>query len=519
MKNILSHIYCHSFAYFIIAAGVLIQLYLISQPLSFLLSDILSDDAFYYFEIARNVASGVGSTFDGITHTNGYHPLWLLVLIAIYTVSAGSGLVLPIKIALLTAVCFNIITSVLLYRILGSYTKNEKVRAFLLSLWVLNPFVLYETVNGLETSLALCLLMLFIYLLKHSEVAMKNTRSLLLGLVAGFMILARVDMVFYFIAFLAWVILIKGPRAGARPFLTSGIVASIVVVPWFLWNIFGFGMLLTSAAEGTTLVNHTLARQSGVGLLYEIKHVIYHLNYYWYEVLQTTGIPMLTIFFAGVLLGMIVWKNCSFPKSIKRVPIEWSLLLGFSMLFFADAGLRFVGRTWYFISFNILVVLLFAVVLPRLYDKLPYRQIMLAGLSILVAGCFVIGWHKELDYRMSNQLAIYEAAQWIDRELPESSVVGAFNAGVLGYFLDIPVVNLDGLVNNSALEAMKQRALWDYVYEQGITHIADGEYYLTHRYGQFLGVEDPFAAMDILTKFELPVPGKEQFVSVYKLHE
>ncbi|MGZ4726103.1 MAG: hypothetical protein ACXWB2_00140, partial [Acidimicrobiales bacterium] len=38
------------------------------------------DDAFYYFGIARNVAHGHGSTFDGIDPTNGYHPLWMLVL-------------------------------------------------------------------------------------------------------------------------------------------------------------------------------------------------------------------------------------------------------------------------------------------------------------------------------------------------------------------------------------------------------------------------------------------------------
>ena len=39
------------------------------------------DDAFYYFQIARNLAAGEFSTFDGgITRTNGYHPLWLLLI-------------------------------------------------------------------------------------------------------------------------------------------------------------------------------------------------------------------------------------------------------------------------------------------------------------------------------------------------------------------------------------------------------------------------------------------------------
>ena len=44
---------------------------------------IVPDDAFYYFQIARNILDGKGSTFDGIYPTNGYHPLWMLVLLPI----------------------------------------------------------------------------------------------------------------------------------------------------------------------------------------------------------------------------------------------------------------------------------------------------------------------------------------------------------------------------------------------------------------------------------------------------
>ncbi|MGQ0672191.1 MAG: hypothetical protein ACT4N2_04835, partial [Hyphomicrobium sp.] len=47
------------------------------------------DDAFYYFEVARNVVERGAFTFDGVTTTNGFHPLWMAVVIAI-------GSVLPI---------------------------------------------------------------------------------------------------------------------------------------------------------------------------------------------------------------------------------------------------------------------------------------------------------------------------------------------------------------------------------------------------------------------------------------
>ena len=50
-----------------------------------LIRDTNYDDAFYYYEIAKNLAEGKFSTFDGgITRTNGYHPLWMLLITPFY---------------------------------------------------------------------------------------------------------------------------------------------------------------------------------------------------------------------------------------------------------------------------------------------------------------------------------------------------------------------------------------------------------------------------------------------------
>src|SRR5260370_39060918 len=37
-------------------------------------------DFYYSLQIAQNLAAGHRSTFDGLVATNGYHPLWLLLL-------------------------------------------------------------------------------------------------------------------------------------------------------------------------------------------------------------------------------------------------------------------------------------------------------------------------------------------------------------------------------------------------------------------------------------------------------
>lgn len=64
-------------------------------PFRYLLHFCL-DDAYFYFKIANNVALGKGSTFDGLNYTNGYHPLWLIILSGYYYIINLINLASPI---------------------------------------------------------------------------------------------------------------------------------------------------------------------------------------------------------------------------------------------------------------------------------------------------------------------------------------------------------------------------------------------------------------------------------------
>jgi hypothetical protein len=48
--------------------------------------NLFSDDAYYYLIPARNFVSLGFFSFDGVHLTNGYHPLWMWVLVAVYAV-------------------------------------------------------------------------------------------------------------------------------------------------------------------------------------------------------------------------------------------------------------------------------------------------------------------------------------------------------------------------------------------------------------------------------------------------
>src|SRR5689334_5268093 len=52
---------------------------------------VTADGSGYYLQIARNAASGLGLTFDGIHPTNGFHPLWLAFLAGLFKAVPGSS--------------------------------------------------------------------------------------------------------------------------------------------------------------------------------------------------------------------------------------------------------------------------------------------------------------------------------------------------------------------------------------------------------------------------------------------
>ena len=73
--------------------------YRLLSGLDFLeLLHLIPDDAYYYSQIARNMAAGQFSTFDGgITLTNGYHPAWLFLITPLYWVFDAKEALVAIK--------------------------------------------------------------------------------------------------------------------------------------------------------------------------------------------------------------------------------------------------------------------------------------------------------------------------------------------------------------------------------------------------------------------------------------
>lgn len=168
------------------------------------------DDAYYYFKVAQNISEGLGSTFDGINPTNGYHPLWTLICVPIFAL-ARFDLILTLRVLLLVLAAMRATTAILLYHLLK---KNLSLPiAMLAALYWAFSYRLHGLIyqQGLETGLGFLCVFWFLTLLqrfgddkKKSSVTL--SRIALLGFGSAIVMLSRLDLVFLAGFFGLWIV-------------------------------------------------------------------------------------------------------------------------------------------------------------------------------------------------------------------------------------------------------------------------------------------------------------------------
>ncbi len=497
----------------VIAFGFSASLAIAFAPLNFILSNTLPDDAFYYFQLARNIAHGFGPTFDGVNPTNGYHPLWLLMLVPVYHYfSSGAVMdIAPIRVALVVSALCNGLVGLVLLAVLRRYTSSAWILALSLGVWFLNPFNLYTMENGLETPLSILFITLFILAALRVKERSSSARLIALGVIGGLMMLARLDNVCYFLMILAWLLYEWGWRRGFRKCLWVGVPATIVVAPWLTYNYLTFGMVFTASSAATTLVEHQLIVQDhGPSILQKIKAAIFVSDYTMRQIALQTGAP--SVFFAllGLSAAWFMYGTHRIRQTVTHIPVEWFLFAGFVLNFIANATIRWSPREWYFIPLHLFMVIWIAWLLTWLRAEGKLRFGVVAVVALLTCALFYVSWSKNLRDGYNTSQQIFETTMWMNSNLPQGALVGAFNAGIEGYFSTHRLINLDGLVNNRAFEALEQRRIWGYIQSEHIQYLADNANRVAYRMKGFLGIPDLLDHLD-------PIYTSDIGASVYKI--
>ncbi len=234
---------------FFLALGLLLlgaHLYVALAPAHNLLNWFPTDDAFFYFKVAQNIAAGNGSTFDGLGLTNGYHPLWLLLCVPIFWL-AQYDLYLPLRLVVLVLGLLQFGSAWLVFRWLRH--SLHLTTALLASLlWAVFPYIHTLTArNGLETGLSA-----FFLLALLATAARPQPSRWRAGALATLALLSRLDNIFFLGLLGLWLALPSDQRR-------ERLFRWLLILPASLLAAYFWRLGATAFYESTRTVQVTLA--------------------------------------------------------------------------------------------------------------------------------------------------------------------------------------------------------------------------------------------------------------------
>ena len=439
-----------------------------------LIRDVNFDDSFYYFQIAYNLSQGKFSTFDGgITQTNGYHPVWMLFITPFYWIFDKEAALFGIKafeIMLVAGGAVLIAAAAWLSRLAWPLLFAA------LPMLYSNPLELLYGLEAAAAMFALSLLILAICLYMRDP----QRWQWHFAAIAFALPWVRLEYIAISLAATAAICAIEWSRQERRSLRLSELAilwrsyipligAAAGMLAYFAYNrlVFG-GILPVSAATWRAWTQDFWAQDGG------------------YDFMQSLGAALQFVAFDYELL--IAFEICAYLLIVWWLALRskerrvWLLVAFLVGMFSLAAGhiAKFAqvvlisypeyfgdGRVWYFVPAYIMTALINPV---RLYIAIYLIRRFIAPrgratAKALSVGVIVIGaavllaragfaepfrWvdsssaSTKLDWNVSS----YMRMQVMNRALPESSVIGSLDAGVIGYFSRFPVVNLDGLVNS-----------------------------------------------------------------------
>lgn len=390
----------------LLLATLALRVLLLVQPLPWVVSMLTADDFFYYAQTAFHVAHGHGSTADGgLTTHNGYHPLFLWLLVTGFALGLSKATMIFVALSLLAATWLAVVA--VAYRIgraLGGHWSALTAPAVL----GLNVEFAKVSLSGFETALAAALLLAVLL------ACVERRAGWVIGLLLGLAGLARLDSG---LAAIPVAIALAHQRRW-RDLVLAGGVAAAVVSPWVLWSWVNFGSPLPLSGVVKAWYGQpddlwrgpvVFARESAYRLL----------GFRWRDLLPAE---------LALALGTLV-----VAEGIRRGRSRWWLLLyavGAPVAFAVLTGAHHLPQ------FNRYCVPAFALLAVVFFVRLPGGQrLVLAAVlaSVLWANQLYLGWAlRTPPLRSYVGLAQREVPEVLAEIAGPGDVVGCFDSGAGG---------------------------------------------------------------------------------------
>lgn len=305
----------------------------------------------------------------------------------------------------------------------------------------------------------------------------------------GLMLLARTDYVLLAIPLGFYLLVRRHDAAGWRAAVIAVAVCGLVLSPWLMWNQARFGSFMQVSGVAVPYVSHQRYALGSDGSLWGlVRHSLGHLfnPVGWLRGDFVGGPP-----FAGLLgwLLLVVMARLAWLRGEREWLVDWLPMAVAALgLVLVHTLIRWYPRIWYFMASAQALAVGVGVgwVKKGAVGAGVRRALAAVSATLAIVGLLAWWyiWHTGL-YPWQSQM--FEAAGWIERNVPPDEVVGSLNAGIYAYYSDHVLVNLDGVVNPEAFAAIRRRRLFAYMVERGIGYFVDFDYALEGEYGYFMG--------------------------------
>lgn len=429
------------------------------------------DDAFYYFQIARNVARGHGFTFDRLHLTSGFQPLWQLMLVPIFWIVPGE--LAPIRVALLVQVALIAATAAMVYRLLAPRVGEPAAVVGALLLFAF-PSTRAVARSGMESAVALfATVSVWRAWLAARDAASRTGTWLVLGAWLAIAFLARLELLLLALV-VAWLARARWLRE-PRLFLATAAAPTVAVTLYLGWNQLMFGTWLPVSGMVKAAWAARMPVALRVGYLFDVPWLGQSLICRWFgasDLVTSSRAGVATYVALVATLGLLAVRHRRvLGERVREAGVGFVVVAGILPLLIDRLSIAIVSP-WNTVG----VALATAALAAALLARSPRLARTLAILLVLLA--LRRGWLERWSMdRTRHQFATYaiEAAEWVRESLPATARIGSWNAGAFGYFADGHVVCLDGLVND--LEYFRvmagDRSLADYMRREGIVHLGD----------------------------------------------
>jgi len=471
--------------------GLSLRLLLINQEISVVLNKLLADDAFYYYMLAKNMVYGQGVVFNEGVITNGFHPLYALILLPVFSLLYPLGENVPIYASLYILTLFSVATSILLYLITGKLV-NKNAGLLAAFIWLFNPYILFVSLLGLETPIQIFLISLLTYYLlsRESKTDFTFRESMVIGLLIGLVFLSRMDGLSIAVGVGVSLILRKllHERSGKsfninqllKPDLVViSVVAFLTVLPWVSWTLLEAGRLTPVSGDALRIMrlnayeNLPYYRKALVGVF---NTGTYTAKFFMCSIKNTTqGSYFVAVALFLPILILLLRKDDLIKKLLKSLDF---LVIGsivyYSFYWFYQFGLR----EWYSLYTLFLLTIVFSTTIIKIITEIKSEKLKKITYSLLIfflVSTYVTGGVIRYVGGSYPQLELnWRAAKYISMEIPENVILGSFNTGAFQYYTkDHEVINLDGVMNSLSYHARKKNRMEEYILEKNISYIID----------------------------------------------